>query len=161
MKRNLIYLVYSCESFHHLICESNRSFSYHASIDRPPFEMLYRRKYRTLICWGKVSQQVMGNTEVVLNMAELIHQLRGKFQIAQSRQKSYVDRRRSDLEFQVGDMMLLKVSPWKGVIQFWKMGKFSPSYIGPFKVLVSVGRVVYRLDLPKELSQIHTTFHVS
>lgn len=58
-------------------------------------------------------------------------------------------------------MVFLKVSPWKGVIQFRKRGKLGPRYIGPFRVIAWVGKVVYRLDLPAELSQIHITFHVS
>lgn len=80
---------------------------------------------------------------------------------AQSRQKSYADKRRSDLEFQVGDYVLLKVSPWKGVIRFRKRGKLGPRYIGPYKVIARVGEVAYRLELPDELSLIHNTFHVS
>ena len=80
---------------------------------------------------------------------------------AESRQKSYADRRRFELEFQVGDLVLLNVSPWKGVIRFRKRGKLGPRYIGPFRVIARVGRVAYRLDLPAELGQIHDTFHVS
>ncbi|KAJ9565976.1 hypothetical protein OSB04_001942 [Centaurea solstitialis] len=79
----------------------------------------------------------------------------------ESRQKSYADKRRSDLEFQVGDRVLLKVSPWKGVIRFRKRGKLGPRYIGPFTVLARVGKVAYRLELPEVLGQIHDTFHVS
>jgi len=143
------------------LAEFSYNNSYHASIDRPPFEMLYGRKCRTPICWGEVGQRVMGSTEVVLKTTELIQQVRSRLQTAQSRQKSYADKRRSDLEFQVGDMVLLKVSPWKGVIRFRKRGKLGPRFIGPFRVLARVGRVAYRLDLPEELSLIHNTFHVS
>ena len=65
------------------------------------------------------------------------------------------------MEFQVGDMVLLKVSPWKGVIRFRKRGKLGPRFIVPFRVVARVGKVAYRLDLPAELNQIHNTFHVS
>ncbi|GKD84743.1 putative reverse transcriptase domain-containing protein [Tanacetum coccineum] len=77
------------------------------------------------------------------------------------RQKSYADKRLKPLEFEVGDMVLLKVSPWKGAMRFGKRGKLSPSYIGPFKVLARIGHVAYTLELPEELKGIHSTFHVS
>ena len=97
---------------------------------------------------------------MVLKTTERILQVRSRLQTAQSLQKSYADKRRSDLEFQVGDMVLLKVSPWKDVIRFKKQGKLGPRYIGPFSVVSRVGKVAYRLDLPAELNQIHSTFHV-
>ncbi|GJU16295.1 putative reverse transcriptase domain-containing protein [Tanacetum coccineum] len=77
------------------------------------------------------------------------------------RQKSYADRRSKPLEFKVGDMVLLKVSSWKGAVRFGKRGKLSPRYIGPFKILARVGPVAYTLELPEELKGIHSTFHVS
>ncbi|GJS08089.1 ribonuclease H-like domain-containing protein [Tanacetum coccineum] len=80
---------------------------------------------------------------------------------ARSRQKSYADRRLKPLEFEVGDMVLLKVSPWKGAVHFGKRGKLSPRYIGPFKIVARVGPVAYTLELPEELKGIHSTFHVS
>ncbi|GKB08719.1 putative reverse transcriptase domain-containing protein [Tanacetum coccineum] len=80
---------------------------------------------------------------------------------ARDRQKSYADVRRKPLEFQVGDRVMLKVSPWKGVVCFRKRGKLNPRYIGPFKVLAKVGTVAYRLELPQQLSRVHSTFHVS
>ncbi|KAJ9547520.1 hypothetical protein OSB04_020063 [Centaurea solstitialis] len=80
---------------------------------------------------------------------------------ALDRQKSYADNRRKPLEFQVGDKVLLKVSPWKGLIRFGKKGKLSPRFVGPFEVVERIGPVAYRLDLPLELSSIHDTFHVS
>ncbi|GKB22368.1 putative reverse transcriptase domain-containing protein [Tanacetum coccineum] len=75
-------------------------------------------------------------------------------------EKSYADRRLKPLEFEVGDMVLLKVSPWKGVVHFGKREKLSPHYIGPFKIIARVGPVAYTLELPEELKGIHSTFHV-
>ncbi|GJR74879.1 putative reverse transcriptase domain-containing protein [Tanacetum coccineum] len=92
---------------------------------------------------------------------EKIVQIKNRLLIARSRQKSYVDRRTKPLEFEVGVMVLLKVSPWKGVVRFGKRGKLSPCYIGPFKILDRVGPVAYTLELPEELKGIHSTFHVS
>ncbi|GJZ49232.1 hypothetical protein Tco_0603422, partial [Tanacetum coccineum] len=63
------------------------------------------------------------------------------------------------MEFQVGDKVMLKVSPWKGVIRFGKRGKLNPRYVRPFKVLGKHGEVAYKLDLPEELSRVHNTFH--
>ncbi|GJV64349.1 putative reverse transcriptase domain-containing protein [Tanacetum coccineum] len=76
-------------------------------------------------------------------------------------EKCYADRRAKPLEFEVGDMVLLKVSPWKGIVRFGKRKKLSPRYIGPFKILAIFGPVAYTLELPKELKGIHKTFHVS
>ena len=143
------------------LAEFSYNNNHHSSIGMPPFELLYGRRCRTPICWGEVGQRVMGSTEIVLQTNEQIQQVRQRLLTAQSRQKSYADRRRSELEFQVGDLVLLKVSPWKGVIRFRKRGKLGPRYIGPFRVIARVGRVAYRLDLPAELGQIHDTFHVS
>ncbi|GJT73750.1 hypothetical protein Tco_1033036 [Tanacetum coccineum] len=81
-------------------------------------------------------------------------------QAARDQQKSYADKRRKPPEFQVGDKVMLKVSPWKGVIRFGKCGKLNPRYIGPFKILVKIGLVAYRLELPQELSSVHNVFHV-
>ncbi|KAJ9556252.1 LOW QUALITY PROTEIN: hypothetical protein OSB04_010866 [Centaurea solstitialis] len=143
------------------LAEFSYNNSFHASIGMPPYEMLYGRRCRTPICWGEVGQRELGSTEIVQKTTESIEMIRERLRTAQSRQKSYADRRRSDLEFQVGDKVLLKVSPWKGVIRFRKRGKLGPRFIGPFKVIARVGKVAYRLELPPELNQIHDTFHVS
>ncbi|GJR47464.1 hypothetical protein Tco_1315567 [Tanacetum coccineum] len=82
-------------------------------------------------------------------------------QAARDRQKSYADLKRKPMEFQVGDRVMLKVSPWKGVVRFGKRGKLNPRYVGPFKVLEKAGSVAYKLELPQELSKVHNTFHVS
>ncbi|GJZ26594.1 putative reverse transcriptase domain-containing protein [Tanacetum coccineum] len=75
--------------------------------------------------------------------------------------ESYADKRHNPLEFQVEDKVILKVSPWKGVIRFEKREKLNPRYIGPFKILAKVGTVAYQLELPEQLSRVHSTFHVS
>ncbi|GJY50974.1 putative reverse transcriptase domain-containing protein [Tanacetum coccineum] len=80
---------------------------------------------------------------------------------ARSHQKNYADKRSKPLEFKVGDRVLLKVSPWKGVVRFGKKGKLAPRYVGPFEIVEYVGPVAYRLKLPQELSCIHDTFHQS
>nr|GFD05246.1 putative reverse transcriptase domain-containing protein [Tanacetum cinerariifolium] len=82
-------------------------------------------------------------------------------QAVRDRQKSYDDLKRKPMEFQVGNKVMLKVSPWKGVVRFGKRGKLNPRYVGPFKVLERVGDVAYKLDLPEELSRVHNTLHVS
>ncbi|GKD96266.1 hypothetical protein Tco_1380163 [Tanacetum coccineum] len=76
-------------------------------------------------------------------------------------QKSYVDFRRKPLEFELGDRVLLKVTPWKGVVRFVKKSKLAPRYVGPFEILERIGPVAYRLRLSEELSGVHDTLHVS
>nr|GEW55536.1 retrotransposon protein, putative, Ty3-gypsy subclass [Tanacetum cinerariifolium] len=78
-----------------------------------------------------------------------------------SRQKSYADHKRRLTKFEVGDKVMLKVSPWRGVIRFGKHGKLSPRFIGPFKVIERIGPIAYKLELPDKLHGIHDTFHVS
>ena len=80
---------------------------------------------------------------------------------ARDRQKSYADRRRKPLEFEVGDKVLLKVSPWKGVVRFGKRNKLNPRYVGPFSIVKRIGPVAYQLDLPEKLHGVHNVFHVS
>ncbi|GJY26402.1 hypothetical protein Tco_0401128 [Tanacetum coccineum] len=91
----------------------------------------------------------------------IMHDKRFKRGSRCDRQKSYADVRHKPLEFQVGDQVMLRVSPWKGVIYFGKREKLNPRYIGPFKVLAKVRTVAYTLELPQQLSKVHSTFHVS
>ncbi|GKF25703.1 hypothetical protein Tco_0081597 [Tanacetum coccineum] len=98
---------------------------------------------------------------MIRDTTEKIVQIKNRLLTARSRQKSYADRRTKLLEFEVGDMVLLKVSPWKGAVHLRKRGKLSPRYIGSFKILARVGLVAYTLELPEELKGIHSTFHVS
>ncbi|GKB11006.1 hypothetical protein Tco_0844929 [Tanacetum coccineum] len=99
--------------------------------------------------------------EIIHETTKKIVQIRQRLQAARDRQRSYANVRRKPLEFQVGDRVMLKVSPWKGFIRFRKWGKLNPRYIGPFKILDRVGPVAYRLELPEKLSNVHSTFHVS
>ncbi|XP_021999401.1 uncharacterized protein LOC110896245 [Helianthus annuus] len=126
-----------------------------------PYEMLYRRKCRTTVCWGEVGQRELVPKDVVAITNEKIDIVLARLKAVQDRQKSYADKRRRPIEFQVGDRVFLKVSPWKGIIRFRKRGKLGPRYIRPFRILARVGKVAYRLELPSSLEGIHNTFHVS
>ncbi|GJZ05329.1 putative reverse transcriptase domain-containing protein [Tanacetum coccineum] len=97
-----------------------------------PFEALYSRKCRSPMCWAEVGQVQLTGPEL-----------------------------RKPMEFQVGDKVILKVSPWKGVVHFGKRGKLNPRYVGPFKMLKKVRAIAYKIELPQELSRVHNTFHVS
>ncbi|GJU42252.1 putative reverse transcriptase domain-containing protein [Tanacetum coccineum] len=143
------------------LVEFSYNNSYHASIKAASFEALYGRKYRSPVCWSEVGDSKLTGPELIRETMEKIVQIKNRLLTARSRQKSYAHRRSKSLEFEVGDMVLLKVSSWKGVIRFRKRGKLSPRYIGPFKILARVGLVAYTLDLPEELRGIHSTFHVS
>ncbi|GJS42401.1 hypothetical protein Tco_0567444 [Tanacetum coccineum] len=143
------------------LVEFSYNNSYHTSIKAAPFEALYGRKCRSPICWAEVGDSQLTGPEIIHETTERIVQIKSHIQAARDRQKSYADVRRKPLEFQVGDKVMLKVSPWKGVIRFGKRGKLNPRYIGPFKIIAKVGTVAYRLELPEKLSRVHSTFHVS
>nr|GEX23930.1 putative reverse transcriptase domain-containing protein [Tanacetum cinerariifolium] len=115
---------------------------------------------RSHVCWSEVRDSQLTSPELVREMTEKIVQIKNRLLTAHSRQKSYTNRRTKPLEFEVGNMVLLKVSSCKGVMRFGKREKFSPRYIGPFRILARVGPVAYMLELPKELKGIHSTFHV-
>ncbi|GJR14842.1 putative reverse transcriptase domain-containing protein [Tanacetum coccineum] len=117
------------------LVEFSYNNSYHASIKAAPFEALYGRKCRSPVCWAKVGDVQLMGPEIIHETTEKIVQIQQRLQAARDRQRSYVNIRRKPLEFQVGDCVMLKVSPRKGVIRFGKRGKFNPRYIGPFKIL--------------------------
>ncbi|GJU12812.1 putative reverse transcriptase domain-containing protein [Tanacetum coccineum] len=99
--------------------------------------------------------------EIIHETTKKIVQIRQHLQAARDRQRSYANIRRKPLEFQVGDRVMLKVSPHKGVIRFGKREKLNPWYIGPFKILERIGPVAYKLKLPEELSNVDNTFYIS
>ncbi|GKB66659.1 putative reverse transcriptase domain-containing protein [Tanacetum coccineum] len=114
-----------------IICD--RDPSYHASITATPFEALYGRKCRSPVCWAEVGEAQLTGLDLIQETTEKIIQIK----------------------------VMLKVSPWKGVIRFGKRGKLNPRYVRPFKVLEKVGSVAYKLELPQELGRVHNSFHVS
>ncbi|GJV63955.1 putative reverse transcriptase domain-containing protein [Tanacetum coccineum] len=99
--------------------------------------------------------------KIIHETMEKILQIRQRLQAVRDRQRSYANIRRKPLEFQVGDRVMLKVSPRKGVIRFGKRGKLNPQYIGQFKILERIGPVAYKLELPEELINVYSTFHIS
>nr|GFB51461.1 retrotransposable element Tf2 [Tanacetum cinerariifolium] len=124
-------------------------------------EALYGRKCRTPKAWTEVGEGKLLRPEIVQETTDKIVQIKERLKVARDRQKSYVDKRRKPLEFSVGDKVLLKVSPRKGVLRFGKRSKLSPRYVGPFKIVERISPVAYRLRLPKELIGVHDTFHMS
>ncbi|GJS84003.1 putative reverse transcriptase domain-containing protein [Tanacetum coccineum] len=115
------------------LVEFSYNNSYHTSIKAAPFEALYRHKCRSPICWAEVRDSQLTGLEIIHETTKKIVQIKSRIQAANDRQKSYADVRRKPLEFQVGDKVMLKVSPWKGVIRFGKQGKLNPRYLGPFQ----------------------------
>ncbi|GKC47689.1 putative reverse transcriptase domain-containing protein [Tanacetum coccineum] len=127
--------------FKHLpLAKFSYNNSYHASIKAAPYEALYGRKCRSPVCWAEVREAQLTGPELIQETTEKIILIKQRIQAAQDRQKSYADLKRKPMEFEVGDRVMLKVSPWKGVVRFGKRGK---------------------LELPQELSRVHHTFHVS
>ncbi|GKB68932.1 putative reverse transcriptase domain-containing protein [Tanacetum coccineum] len=143
------------------LVEFSYNNSYHPSIKAAPFEALYGGKCHSPVCWAEVGQVQLIGPEMVQETTEKVIQIKQRIQDARDRQKSYANLKRKPIEFQVGDRVMLKVSPWKRVVRFGKQGKLNPRYVGPFKVLEKVGSVAYKLELSQELSRVHNTFHVS
>ncbi|KAI3773113.1 hypothetical protein L6452_04312 [Arctium lappa] len=134
--------------------------SYHSSIGMAPFEALYGRKCRTPVCWLEAGEKQFARPEIVQETMDKVKGIRERLKAAQDRQKSYADKKRRPMEFQVGDRVMLKVSPWKGIIRFGKRGKLSPRFLGPFTVTKRIGLQAYQLELHPEMKGIHNTFHV-
>ncbi|GJV67012.1 putative reverse transcriptase domain-containing protein, partial [Tanacetum coccineum] len=124
---------------HFSLVEFSYNNSHHVSIKAAPYEALYGRKCRSPVCWSEVRDSQLTGLELIHDTTEKIVQIKNCLLTARSRQKSFADRILKPLEFEVGDMVLLKVSPWKGVVHFGKYGKLSPCYIGPFKIIARVG----------------------
>nr|GEV35365.1 putative reverse transcriptase domain-containing protein [Tanacetum cinerariifolium] len=161
MRRYLKEVVSKHEDKHLPLVEFSYNNSYHTSIKAASFKALYGHKCRSPICWAEVGDRQLTGPEIIHETTKKIVQIKSRIQAAYDHQMSYADVRRKPLEFQVGDKVMLKVSPWKGVIRFGKRGKLNPRYIGPFKILARVGIVAYRLEIPEQLSRVHITCHIS
>ncbi|GKA15770.1 hypothetical protein Tco_0695517 [Tanacetum coccineum] len=129
------------------LVEFSYNNSYHTSIKVAPFEALYGRKCRSPVCWAEVGEAQFTGPEIIHETTEKIFKIRDHMQAARDRQKSYADKRRRPLEFEVGDKVILKVAPWKGVMRFGKHGKLNPRYIGPFQITERIGPVAYRFGI--------------
>ncbi|GJS13471.1 putative reverse transcriptase domain-containing protein [Tanacetum coccineum] len=111
--------------------------------------------------WAEIGESSLPGLELVQETTDKVVSIKEKLKAARDRQKSYADKRHKPLEFEVGDRVLLKVTPWKGVVRFGKKGKLEPRYVGPFEIHEWICLVAYRLRLPEELNSVHDTFHVS
>ncbi|GJX59765.1 putative reverse transcriptase domain-containing protein [Tanacetum coccineum] len=130
--------------------------SYHSSVRCVPFEALYGRKCRSPILWAEVGEGHLIGPELVQETTKKISQIKDRLKIARDRQKSYADRRRKPLEFSVGDYVLLKVSPWKGVVRFGKKGKLAPRFVRPFKIIEKKCLADPTLQVPLDDIQVDT-----
>jgi ribosomal protein L21E len=111
--------------------------------------------------WSEVGERTFFGPAAIVEAEENVAKIRENLKIAQSRQKSYIDPKRREVSFEVGDHVYLKVSPLRGMKRFHIRGKLSPRYVGPYPIVNRVGKVAYQLELPPELTEVHPVFHVS
>ena len=135
--------------------------SYQASIGMAPYEALYGRPCRTPLCWTQVGERSIYGADFVQETSEKIRVLKLNMREAQDRQKCYADKRRKELEFEVGDMVYLKMAMLRGPNRSLTETKLSPRFMGPFRIVERVGPVAYRLELPEVMQAFHKVFHVS
>ncbi|GKB40594.1 putative reverse transcriptase domain-containing protein [Tanacetum coccineum] len=134
---------------------------YHSSVRYALFEALYGRVCCSSIMWVEIREGQLIGPELVQETTEKISHIKYRLKAACDRQKSYADKRRKPLDFSVGDYVLLKVSPWKGVVRFGKKGKLAHRFVRPFEIIEKIGPMANMLDLFQELDGVHDTFHVS
>ena len=135
--------------------------SYQSSIGMAPYEALYGRKCRTLVCWTELNEHKVIGPDLVKETKEKVRIIQKRLKATSDRQKSYADLKRNDIEYEVRDKVFLKVSPRKKVLRFGKKGKQSPRFIGPYEILERIGPVAYHLALLPKLAKLHNVFHVS
>ena len=113
-----------------------------------PYEALYGRKCRTPLFWTKLSEKKVIDPDLIQETEEKVKMIRERLKVVADRQKSYVDLKRKDIQYEIGEKVFLKVSPWKKVMRFGRKGKLSLRFIGPYEVIEKVGPMAYRLALP-------------
>jgi hypothetical protein len=143
------------------LAEFSYNNSYQSSLQMAPFEALYGRRCRTPLSWSETGERKIFGSDLVIEAEDKVKVIQANLKTAQTRQKSYADRRRKPLQFQVGDFVYLRVSPTKGIQRFGIKGKLAPRYVGPFEILKVCGPVAYRIRLPSQLAAIHDVFHIS
>ena len=127
------------------LMEFTNNNSFYSSIGMTPYEALYGTRYRTPMCWDEVGERQLVGPELVQITSENVKIIREKLKTTQDRQKCYADKRGKDLEFEFGEKVFLKLSPWKGVFCFGKKRKLSPRFIGPYEILERIGPATYCL----------------
>ena len=135
--------------------------SFQSSIGMAPYEALYGWKCRTPMCLTELNEHKVIGLDIVKDTEEKVQVVWQRLKAASDRQKSYADLKMRDIEYEVGDEVFLKVSPWRKILRFCQKGKLSPRFIGPYEILERIGPMAYRLELPLELAKLHDVFHVS
>nr|CAD41297.2 OSJNBa0020J04.2 [Oryza sativa Japonica Group] len=135
--------------------------SFQASLKMSPNEALFGRRCRTPLMWSETGERAVFGPDIINEAEEKVRLIRDRLKVAQSRQKSYADTRRRNLEFKEGDYVYLKVSPMRGTKRFRVKGKLAPRYVGPFQITARRGEVAYQLQLPENIADVHPVFHVS
>jgi hypothetical protein len=142
------------------LAEFSYNNSYQESIKMSPYEALYGRSCCTPLSWSESGERVIFGLDIVTEAEEKVRQIWANILTAHSCQKSYTNKRRRALEFEVGDHVYLRVSPMKGVHHFGMKGKLAPCYIGLYPILEKHGPLAYRVELPSRLSGVHNVFHL-
>jgi hypothetical protein len=143
------------------LAEFSYNNSYQESIKMSPFEALYGRPCHTPLSWSESDKRVIFDPDIVTKAEEKVKQIHTNILTVQSRQKSYTDKRRCPLEFEVGDHVYLRVSPMKGAHRFGIKRKLAPHYIGLYPIIDKYGPLSYQVELPSKLCGVHNVFHVS
>ena len=126
---------------------------YQSGLKMAPFEALYGRRCRTPLSWDEVGDGQFFGPALIKESEQKVKLIRDRLKVAQSRQKSYVDSKRKETVYEVGDRVYLRVSPLRGVKRFGVKGKLVPRFVGPYKVLERMGEVAYKLELPEGLQE--------